>query len=100
MAAILGSVVGGTLAVFILYAVWEWVLFMRIFDDPIKGKLASVAAAYLSAALVYGFGSANGGPWSPTGFLIYLPGALIVFVYAWRRATRLTEQPKEADAFE
>ncbi|MBS3927659.1 MAG: hypothetical protein KGZ65_03590 [Sphingomonadales bacterium] len=100
MAALLGMLVGGTFGVFILYAIWEWALFMRIFDDPMRGKLASVAAAYLSAVIIYGFGSANGGPWNPGGILIYLPGALIVFVYTWRRATKLRENSLEAEAFE
>lgn len=100
MAALLGMLVGGTLGVFILYVIWEWALFMRIFDDPMRGKLVSVAAAYFSAVVIYGFGAANGGPWNPGGVIIYLPGALIIFVYAWRRATKLREKSVEAETFE
>jgi hypothetical protein len=100
MAGLLGFIVGGAFGVFILYSIWEWALFMRIFDDPMQGKLASVAAAYVSAAVLYGFGSADGGPFNLNGFLFYLPGAMMVAVYAWRRANKLKETSKEGEAFE
>ena len=98
----MGEFVGGVIGVYLLYAIWEWALFKRVADDPVTGKLGSVAAAYATAVIAYGFGSANGGPWQPTGLLIYLPGALIVAVYGYNRGMKLRDRPDgtEADTFE
>ena len=96
----MGELVGGIIGVFILYSIWEWALFQRIFDDPMKGKLTSVVAAYLTASILYGFGAANGGPFVLDGFIIYLLGAMVISVYAWRRASKLREQASEAEAFD
>ena len=95
----IGQLVGGTFAVFLLYFIWEWALFMRIMDDPMRGKLLSVLAAYFTASTVYGFGAANGGPYILDGFAIYLVGGLIVSIYAWNRANKLKSASDESDAF-
>ncbi len=87
----MGELIGGVVGVFILYAVWEFLLFKRVFDDPMKGKMASVIAAYLSASILYGFGSANGGPFNQGGFLVYSLGAFVVAIIAYRRANKIRE---------
>lgn len=94
----MGQFVGGVVGVFFLYVIWEWALFKRVANDPVTGKLSSVAAAYATAVVVYGFSSANGGQWQPAGLLIYLPGALIVAVYGYNRGMKLRENPAGTDA--
>ncbi len=94
----LGQFVGGVIGVFFLYVIWEWALFKRVADDPVTGKLSSVAAAYATAVIAYGFGEANGGPWQPTGLPIYLPGAIIVAVYGYNRGMKVRENPAGTDA--
>lgn len=91
-AAMLGKLAGGTFLVFVLHAVWEYVLFKRVLDDPLLGKTASVVAAYLTASVLYGFGSANGGPFNPAGFGSYLFGAVIVGLFAVWRGMKLRDQ--------
>lgn len=76
----IGQMVGGTLAVYLLSKLVEWLVIKRVMDDAIKGGFVSVSIGYLLAAVIYGFGETNGGPWVPTGFLLYLPGAAIVAI--------------------
>ncbi|PLK25563.1 hypothetical protein [Novosphingobium sp. TH158] len=99
----MGQVVGGILAVYILQLIWEKLVFMRLANDPMKGKLFSTVAGYLTAVVLFGFGSADGGAWRPDGALIYLPGLLIIGVFAWRRAKVLREEASKQtriDAFD
>lgn len=84
-----GQMVGAILAVYILYFIWEIALFKRVMDDPVKGKLASSAAGYLTAAAISGFGMADGGPYAWQAFGIYLPAGLIVGFFAYRKGVRL-----------
>ena len=95
--------VGAALGVFVLYSIWEFVLFKRVFDDPLRGKLSALVAAYLTAATLYGFGAADGGPYRTEGFWLYLIGAIPTGIYAWHRGMKLREQPErvlEADVFD
>lgn len=91
MSALIGSLIGGVLGVYLLAALWEWVLFKRVMNDPVAGKMLSVACAYLTASTLYSLsGSAAG--FMP--FLIYLPGALIVGMIGWRRGQKLRSAPE------
>ncbi len=90
-AASLGTLVGGIFAVYVLSMIWEWLVFKRVFDDPLKGKIFSVVAAYLTASILYGFVSANGGPFNPAGFGNYLVGLLVVGFFAIRRGLALRD---------
>lgn len=78
MAAFLGQLVGGVLAMYLFSKLVEWAFVKRVLDDPIMGAVTSVVIAYFLAVLLYGFGSANGGPWRASGLLLYLPGAVVV----------------------
>lgn len=89
MAYLLGSIVGGVIGVYLLAALWEWALFKRINDDPLKGKLTSVLAAYVTGAALAGFGMADGGPYYWGAFLQYLIPSLIVGFIAYRRGLKL-----------
>lgn len=92
----MGQIVGGILAIFVLHAVWEFLLFKRICDDPVKGKLLATAAAYATAVVVYGFGAADGGPWTPAGIIAYLPGAVAVAIYSIVRGRKVRQQSVES----
>lgn len=83
--------VGATIGTYILRALWEFVVFKRVMDDPLKGKIGSSVAAYLSASVLYGFGAADvdTGAFETSGFLIYLLPALIVGALAYRRGLTL-----------
>lgn len=96
----MAQLLGGVFGVFVLYSIWEWAFFMRIFNDPLKGKLSSVLAAYLTASTIYGFASANGGRFVADGFFIYLLGAFVVSIYAWRRAEKLKDASGDEAVFE
>ena len=74
----IGQVIGGIIAVYLLSKLVEWAVIKRVMDDAIKGGFVSVAIGYALAAILYGFGEANGGPWIPNGFLLYMPGAVVV----------------------
>ncbi len=93
----MGELIGGIVGVYILHVVWEFLLFKRVFDDPVKGKLASVFAAYLTASIVFGFASANGGPFQPVGFIVYLLGAIVVGVLAYRRGLTVRKSMVDQD---
>lgn len=98
--ALLGQLAGGTFAVFLLYALWEFLLFKRIIDDPVKGKFGAVIAAYLTASLLYGLLGANGRAFNPSGFGFYLFGAAIVGFFAVKRGMRLRDEPGRDEQIE
>ncbi|WP_341712064.1 hypothetical protein [Erythrobacter sp.] len=85
MAFTLGAIVGGTIAIYLLYALWEWALFKRVMNDPLAGKVASVASAYVTGSTLAGFGGADGGPYYWGAFADYLIPALIVGALAAKR---------------
>ena len=39
---------------------YEWLIFQRVFDDPVKGKLASVVTALVTMTVSYDWVSGNG----------------------------------------
>ena len=98
----MGQLVGGIFGVLLLSALWEWVVFKRVMDDPVKGKALSVLAGYLTASILYGFGAANGGPFNPSGFGFYLLGAAVVGFFFIRRGMALRDEQgvTEADVFQ
>ena len=92
-----GSFVGGLLAVYVLYALWENALFKRVFGDPVKSKMASVVVAYLSASSLAGFGMADGVLFYWGAFLLYLLPALAVGAFEYKSANaRRKELAKDA----
>lgn len=99
----IGQMVGGILPIFILYMIVDKFVCQRTFDDPVRGKIIAVASAYVLAIIIYGFGSANGGPWRPDGVVVYLLGAVVVGFFAIRRGIKIRDEAArghEADAFE
>ncbi|MBA16624.1 MAG: hypothetical protein CMN73_09760 [Sphingomonas sp.] len=92
MAYIIGSIVGSLIAIYLLAALWEWLLFKRVLDDPLMGKLLSVGAAWLTSGVLGGFGMADRGPYYWPAFLIYAPAAAILALFAYRRGMQLREE--------
>ena len=92
MAYLLGEVLGGMLGMFLLWSLFEWAIFKRVFDDPIKGKLTSVLAAYLVGSTIAGFGGADGGPYYWPAFIDYAIPAAIVGFFAYFSGKRLKEK--------
>lgn len=95
MAALLGAFVGGFLIVTLLALLVEKAVFQRLFDDPVAGKLWSVATGWLAASTLAGFGMADGGPFAVTAYLLYLPPALVVGFWFYRRGLKLREMIDE-----
>ena len=90
----LAEALGGSLAILLLSWLVEWAVCKRVMDNQCNGIVASIIAAWIIASILYGFGSSNGGSWSPTGFLLYGIGAVIVF------AARLTRYHLKKDSGE
>jgi hypothetical protein len=97
VAILLGQFVGGLLIIYLLQMLWEFALFRRVLDDPLKGKIASTFTAYLTVSILGGFGAANGGPYAWIAFLQYLPSALVLGAFATKRGLALRAQSRELE---
>ena len=95
IAAIAGAMLGGALAVFILSFVLEKLVFQRINDDPVAGKLNSVLAAWAVASTVWGFNSMHWNGFNPNGLWIYGIPAIFIGMYAHSRGLALRELQDE-----
>ena len=74
----MGQIIGSVLAIMVLSAIWQ-LLFRRFLSDYAKAG-ASVVAAVVTATILYGFGSADGGsPNFTAGLLPYGIAGVIVF---------------------
>lgn len=92
IAASVGGFFGGIVAVMIASKVWEKLLFQRVFDDPIKGKLSSVLAGWLTAGIIGGFGYADDGQYAWWAFAFYLFPAILVGVWFYHKGKKLREE--------
>lgn len=92
MAYLLGGLVGGLIAIYLLSVLWEWALFKRVMDDPVAGKLSSVMAAWITAGILGGLGGANGGPFYWAAFAVYLVPAGVVAAFGYRRGLQIREE--------
>jgi hypothetical protein len=91
-AYVIGRFIGALVGVYIFSQIAEWLIFKRVFNDPIKGKVTSVAAIYLLGALSFDYRAGQSGREELSGFIYYLPAALIVGFFAVRRGLKLREQ--------
>jgi hypothetical protein len=89
---LIASLIGGTFAVLFAYVILESLIFKRISDDPVAGKLSAVGAAWVVVSIVYGFTTARETGFNPAGFITYLPGAMLVAIYAYRRGLRVRQR--------
>lgn len=84
----LGAFVGGLMGVLLLSLIWEKLLFKRVTDDPLIGKVGSVAAAWLTAGTIGGWGLADGGEYQWRAFGVYFFPALVIGALAVRAGLR------------
>lgn len=93
----IGRLFGTIAGVYVLTVIAEWLIFKRVFDDPVKGKATSVAIVYLLGALSFDYRAGLSGREELSGFAYYLPAALIVGFFAVRRGIKLREQAANRD---
>lgn len=93
--AFIGQMIGGFIAVLLLSMIWEKLVFQKIMDDPVKGKVWSVVAGWVTAGAIAGFGMANGGPYRWFAFVIYAFPAILLGALAWRRGVKLRDAADE-----
>lgn len=74
---------GGILAIALLSAIIERLAFRE--REPTTRAELTVGTALLTAAVLAGFGMADGGPFVWTAGFVYLPGAVIVFLWYRKR---------------
>ena len=67
----MAEIIGGCLGIYMISWLFEWALTKRIFDDPISGKLASVAIAFPVVVISYGFATNGEGGFNINGIWIY-----------------------------
>jgi Ca2+/Na+ antiporter len=78
-----GAVAGGVIGILLLSFIIELMLFKK--QEPPKRAISTAGLAYVLATVLYGFGSANGGPFVWDGIIVYLPGAAVVYVWFLKR---------------
>ncbi|TFI56305.1 hypothetical protein E2493_20865 [Sphingomonas parva] len=88
----IGMFLGALVAVFVLAFLWEKILLQRILDDPVKGKVGSVIAAWLTASAVWWFSTAGQSAYSVRGLVAYAVAAALLGVLAFHRGARLREE--------
>ena len=81
---------GGAIGIVLISFVIEAFLFKR--DEPTTRAMKTAGLALLLAAVLSGFGAADGGPFVWTAGITYLPGAVAVFLwFRSRYAKKWTE---------
>lgn len=101
LAMIIGLLVS-TFSVFVFYMILETLIFKRIADDPVVGKLSAVAAAWIAASIFYGVRSTETAGFDGRGFIYHIPATALVAIYAYRRGLRIRKRDQDAidSAFE
>jgi hypothetical protein len=104
MPTLIGEFLGGLIAVYFFATLWEFLLFKRVMDDPVTGKIGSVVAGWLTAGTLAGFGFAHGGPFYSAAYLVYLAPALVIGAFSLHRGVKLRREAEEeteaGEAFE
>jgi hypothetical protein len=75
----IGTMVGGAIGVTLISFIIEAFLFKN--DEPTIRASKTAGLALLIAAVLSGFGAADGGPFVWTSGLNYVPGAIAVFLW-------------------
>ncbi len=85
----IGLLLGSFGAVLVMAWVLEKLLWQRVCDDPLAGKLLSVLSGWLVVSTLAGWGFANGGPYYWGAFIQYAIPTPIVAFLAYRRGMTL-----------
>ncbi len=94
--ALTGQLVGGAIAILLLSFILESFLFKS--DEPDHRAIKTSGLALLIAAVLAGFGNADGGPFVWTAGITYVPGA--IFVGLWFRSRYQAKWSDDDDVVE
>lgn len=100
MSYMIGAFIGGLVIVTALSFLFEKIIFQPLMDDPVKGKVGAVIVAWLASGTLAGFGMADGGPFKTMAYLLYLPSAIVVGIFFYRRGLALRADDAEAAEME
>jgi len=85
MSHMIGSLVGGFLIILLLAILTENLVWQRVCDDPLAGKLLSALSGWLTVGTLAGWGLAKGGPYYWGAFVdCAIPGLPVAFLAYWR----------------
>ena len=79
----LGTWVGAFVLIAIIAAITERLAFRAM--EPLRRAQFTVGTAFLLAAVIAGFGNADGGPFAWQAGLNYVPGAIATFLWYYNR---------------
>ncbi len=97
MSAVLIGSIGSIIFLWALSGFLERLVVSRLVDDPVVGKLSSVAIMYFALSILLGFVSDGGEGYRWTAFLGMLPAALVVGFFGYRRGAKLRDEMLEND---
>jgi Ca2+/Na+ antiporter len=90
----IAEMLGGAIAITLISFIIEALLFKS--DEPMTRAIKTAGLALIIAAVLSGFGSADGGPFVWTAGLNYVPGAIAVFLwFKSRYASKWSSEPEE-----
>ena len=89
---VLGQMIGGFLAAWVLQGIIDWAVVSRVMDDPFKGKLLATIIAYSLLVLIFALRNS-----SIAGLAIFLPGAILVGWLELRKARKMQARMDELD---
>ena len=92
----MGEIIGGIGAVFFVGFLTGLFAWKRQPPEPRALRITMVA--YLVCAILYGFGSANGGPFNPMGFFYYAIGAGAFYLYYRRHLEKHWRDDEDVSA--
>lgn len=100
MAALIGFLIGGFVACFLVYSLLHWALFKRVMSDRFLSHITAAAVTYPVSAVLSGFGAADGGDFKFTGFVSYLLPSIVILIIAFKvgrdQQRKVTDQLHEA----
>ena len=92
----IATMAGGAIAITLISFIIESFLFKR--DEPTSRALKTAGLALVIAAILSGFGAADGGPFVWTAGLNYVPGAIAVFLwFKSRYASKWTDDVESSE---
>lgn len=91
----LATLAGSLGAVLVMSWLSEKLVWQRVCNDPLAGKMLSVLSGWFIASALAGWGYANGGPYYWGAFLQYAIPTPLVALLAYRRGMTLREAARE-----
>lgn len=98
MDVLLGTILGGLLAVYLIYALLHWAIFKRTTKNPYVSRVLAVSVAGPLSATLQGFLGAGSGDFDTLGFTAHLLAWPLIIVLATRagRNERLKQEAERA----